>query len=103
REAFHHFGGGSDGIPGGESRPGGQCALAAGVVAIDEVRAGENSARISFHGSPPQTTPESFHRHLSSWALSARRSQNPGSTSRIGRSRCTFRARLHGVDDSPWN
>ncbi len=62
-EALNHFGGRSDGVSGGEAAAGSQRAFAAGMVAIHEVCAGEDAARvrrhtiglvkISLHLSPP--------------------------------------------------
>src|SRR5208282_1892069 len=46
-ETFHHFGGGSDGVSGGASAASSQRAFAAGVVAVHEMYAGEDTARIS--------------------------------------------------------
>ena len=47
-EALDHLGGRSNGISGGESSAGCQSAFTAGMVAIDEVCAGEYSSGISF-------------------------------------------------------
>src|SRR5208282_5143024 len=54
-EALDHFGRGRNGISGGESRAGSQCAFTAGVVAVEKVCAGQHSMGVCFHFSPPAT------------------------------------------------
>ena len=53
REALDYFRRGRDGISGSESRASGQCAFAAGMIAVEKVRARQNAMGICFHFAPP--------------------------------------------------
>src|SRR5690349_9033302 len=94
-ETLHDFGGRRDGVAGSEARAGGQGALAAGVVAIEEVHPGEDAARVSVHRRTPWTAQAA--------AGGSRRWQNRDSTCRTGRSRCTFPPPPRGAGGSPWS
>src|SRR5581483_10296093 len=52
-EAFNDFGGRGDGIASRKESSGSEGAFAASMVAVNEVSAGKNAARISLHRAPP--------------------------------------------------
>jgi hypothetical protein len=49
-EAFHHFGGGSDGITCGKSRTGCEGSLTTSVIAVEKMDTCENTFGVSVHG-----------------------------------------------------
>ncbi len=84
REPFHHLRGGCNWVSCGKSRTCRQGAFAAGVVAIQEVRAGKDPFWISLHGG-------------------LRKLRSPGNTGHTGRNRCISQRLRRGVGDIPWN
>src|SRR5579872_2806600 len=91
-EAFDNFRGRRDGISCSKSRTGSERTFAAGMVAIDEVHAGEDAARISLHLPPRRPCPPWY-----------RKWRSPGNTCHTNRIRCISRDERRVADGSPWN